>query len=1242
MNPGKKTKGKKTDYIWTNRLHAVLNICLAFFLGLSLLFIALFRHSGFVMFTRVERFQYKFLLLPVFIIFVLFLYFMIDRISEFNFRDHVINKYALISIVLGSLVTVLIYKTPPFPLEYDLQIKPVVVENAPSPENGVHIVSIAAIYSPGNDERLLSSSEFGISGNWTIGPNDDSFTFMGTGIGLLEYHQSLQGYLRIVFETSPTSGSVILSLNRNERIIDLSAQETGTYVENLELPFTFSAADRTHKAMMVALILAELFSICMGFLLPAILVDQVFILKAIHFRGFGTLLLVVAVSLSMVFLINYLEKEVAFPDENLETAIREVIGNSDKPIYYQQLQTIAYLDITGQGIYSLEGLENLKNLIELHADFNYIKDLTPLSTLKHLRSLSLRGNKIIDLQESNFDALAGLPIKILDLSKNADLSPDFFETRLSDISSLSRLSLLEELYLENNDIRDISTIGGLSELRILNLRSNLIAALPDLCALTSLEELDLRENRLSAIDALRCLANLKELNLQSNGRITSIEALQNLVNLTRLDLEDIPIGGQLRAIEPLIKLVYLDLSNCGLTDISTLDSLMARGALQDNKEQQVFATLILRDNLLLLHNPEALATINKYWNNITYRDPAILPQVDLPYPPPRFSRNGGLYEDAFSLELDTDAQDVSILYTLDGSEPNIDNVNYSNALQRTYIYKAPITVKSRVGDANVFSLFVTADDVREWIPKWYPPKNEVFKVTVVRARAYDPRSKSYSKTVTNTYLVDKNIFSRYEKLPIISLVADYKDLFDPDFGIYTPGILVNQKISLYAYSERIVPANIEFFEVGGEPGFKGLYEISLQGSTTRSNPQKGLNVVVNEWFGEGPIKYPLFAKSGSKANQLTEFNRFILRSWGSSRDWPMIFSDAYHQTLLAGADIEIQDYRPVIVFLNGEYWGLHEIRQAIKNPDYFSSITGVDPLNPGFDILYSIENIVDEGDSENWEALVDFIKDHDLGDAGNYQYVSRQVDIDNFILYVIHCTFTGKRDWPGHNEGEWRVRSSDGKWRWFQFDMDHGLSSHGRPSYDMLAQIVEGGAAPHPLFIALLKNKDFRTQFINTYADYLNSYFLTAVELEHFQDILNEIEPYMPEYQDRWQLNQAWEDDKEYALSIIDRRASLRLAQLIKNFNLAGTYQLSLHSDPSQGSIKVNSILINGDLPGVTDPASWSGLYFDNIPVNISAIPLAGYTFDQWESNAEIDAFSSDLMLDSQDDVSLTAVFIKK
>ena len=146
------------------------------------------------------------------------------------------------------------------------------------------------------------------------------------------------------------------------------------------------------------------------------------------------------------------------------------------------------------------------------------------------------------------------------------------------------------------------------------------------------------------------------------------------------------------------------------------------------------------------------------------------------------------------------------------------------------------------------------------------------------------------------------------------------------------------------------PAHIELFEPGGNLGFSQDAGINVQGGTSPASPQKGLHVIARSEYGENNISYPLFKNDPSKAKTLTEFKRFIIRAWGSLIRGAL-FNDAYAHRLLAKKDLDIQAYQPAVVFINGEYWGLHALRESNKNSWYYQSHYDIDRDNPGYDIL---------------------------------------------------------------------------------------------------------------------------------------------------------------------------------------------------------------------------------------------------------------------------------------------------
>jgi hypothetical protein len=594
--------------------------------------------------------------------------------------------------------------------------------------------------------------------------------------------------------------------------------------------------------------------------------------------------------------------------------------------------------------------------------------------------------------------------------------------------------------------------------------------------------------------------------------------------------------------------------------------------------------------------------------------------VDLP-PIPTFSIGGGFFTSPLNLQLST-APGWTVYYTLDGSDPDPSRVSPNQQPYRqSMAYTAPITVSSRAGQPNVFSMIPTTKFVRDWLPEWSAPDGEVFKATVVRAAAYETATGRLGRTVTQTYFVDPNIMTRYAGMPVVSLVSDYVNLFHDASGIYVPGSASTTEAEQNFMQGWTRTASIEFFETGGVPAFSDIFDINIQGASSRTSMQKGLHVATGDDSQNNLINYPLFAARGSSASATTQFKRFILRGWGSTRKWPVLFTDAHHQTLAAHSGLDIQDYRPVVVFINGEYWGLHELREANKNSWYHQFRTSINRDNPGYDLLDEGGDVVDEGDAIHWNALWDYIDTHNVANDAVYNYIATQVDVENLARYISHCIISGKRDWPQQNESLWRPRTPDGRWRWTQYDMDHGLVDWSKPSHNMVLQSVDGisGYGPHPLFRKLLTNDKFERLFVNTCLDWLNSYFLTEVELDHFDALKAELDPFISEFNNRWPIltdsyYKGWQGGTDYGRGLVEDRRYYRRSQLINYFNLGTGRSLTLDADPAMGVIRCNSLVVDETLPG-TDPVSpypWERSYYQNYPVELEALPKESHRFLGW------------------------------
>ena len=172
-------------------------------------------------------------------------------------------------------------------------------------------------------------------------------------------------------------------------------------------------------------------------------------------------------------------------------------------------------------------------------------------------------------------------------------------------------------------------------------------------------------------------------------------------------------------------------------------------------------------------------------------------------------------------------------------------------------------------------------------------------------------------------------------------------------------------------------------------------------------------------------------------------------------------------------EIDYQEYRPSIVFLNGEYFGIHNIREKL-NKYYLSSIHGVDPDNIDL-VEISKEVIINEGDDIAYNHMMDFAAGNDLSNTENYNYIKTLMDIDEYIDYNIAEIYAANADWPGSNLKMWRQKSPPGKFRWMIYDLDFGFGGNGEGQYYNntleLATATNGPDWPNPPWSTLL----FRT-----------------------------------------------------------------------------------------------------------------------------------------------------------------------
>jgi spore coat protein CotH len=265
------------------------------------------------------------------------------------------------------------------------------------------------------------------------------------------------------------------------------------------------------------------------------------------------------------------------------------------------------------------------------------------------------------------------------------------------------------------------------------------------------------------------------------------------------------------------------------------------------------------------------------------------------------------------------------------------------------------------------------------------------------------------------------------------------------------------------------------------------------------------------------------------------------------------------------------------------------------------------------------------------------------------------MDVDNYIDYLITNIFTGNDDWPENNLYFWRKRTDkyepdapygqDGRWRWMLFDMDFGfgLKKEGEIHKLNMFEFAQQPGWSGFLFRSLLENEEFQTEFINRFADHMNSTFNTERVISVIDKTEAVMRPEMEEFFMRWTSREdsmeKWEDEVDVMQMYAQKRPESVRQHIMDQFGLNGTAVLTVTTDEEKGYVKINSIEITQNLPGVENPALWSGIYFKGVPLTITAIPRPGYRFSGWEG---IDHEKSEIIMELDEDFDLTANFIKE
>lgn len=590
-----------------------------------------------------------------------------------------------------------------------------------------------------------------------------------------------------------------------------------------------------------------------------------------------------------------------------------------------------------------------------------------------------------------------------------------------------------------------------------------------------------------------------------------------------------------------------------------------------------------------------------------------------------FSIGGGFYDNPVTLALSHPVPGTQIRYTLDGSVPT----------EASPLYQGPLQITDRTPQPNGISMIPT-NSTNHW-PPWKPAEENIRKATVVRASAFKTGYRQ-SRADAQTYFVGLGGVDRYQ-IPVVSISTDPSNLFDEAVGIYVPGLLYEPGNSFSGNyygsgDEWERPASFEFFEPGGFRAYADNCGVRIHGGWSRSFPQKSFRLYFASRYGQDMLFYQIFP-----GNSVEAYKRVLLRNSGNDW-WKAMMRDSVVQGLIGNDVLATQASRMSAVYVNGEYWGLLRLRER-HDKYYLSTHYGVDP--DAVDFLEYVNTVV-EGSNESWVELLSYINQNDTAQPEVYSQISQQIDIDNYIDYLVTEIYSRNSDWPMNNNRFWRPQQPGAKWQWLIHDLDSGFGWTGEDNavaHNTLGFALEVGLQDANnadsatfLFRNLLRNRSFREQFINRMADRLNTTFQPENVIAKIDQAQNELSPYMEEHIQRWGYPanyDKWLEEVDVLRDFARERPAWVRRHFEEFFSLNGSVEISLNVSPAgAGSVRVNS------LSSDRIPLPWTGRYFREIPVTITAVPNEGFRFAGWQG---ADGASEVLTIIPNVDTAITAIF---
>jgi hypothetical protein len=543
----------------------------------------------------------------------------------------------------------------------------------------------------------------------------------------------------------------------------------------------------------------------------------------------------------------------------------------------------------------------------------------------------------------------------------------------------------------------------------------------------------------------------------------------------------------------------------------------------------------------------------------------------------------------------------------------IDYANTPTASMAPGFYTGTVTVALTSTDPNAVIRYTTNGYEPTATSPIYTIPISIPTTKVIKAINFSTAANTLpSFTDFNTYFINE-----VHTIPVVSISGSNLDVLAGGDGTQRPF------------------GAFEYFGITKIRSAKTYGEFNRHGQDSWPLSQRSLDFISRDECGyNSVIKEKLFELSDR-----TKFQRVILRASGDD-NYPADFQpsnagsahvrDAFVQNLaLRGKlNVDVRTATKTIVYINGSYWGVYDIRELPDDHDYTDHY-----YNQG---KYELQYLLTWGNTwaeyggsaglTQWNNFANFILNNNMTVAANYQKVTDSLDVKSLVDYVLVNSFSVCSDWINYNTGWWRGKNPAGghkKWGYILWDNDATFGFYinytGIPNTTANAAPCDAQTITNPsvdvnkhirILNKLRTNPTFNQYYITRQIDLWNTVFSCNNMLPYLDTIKNTIGPEMTRHTAKWGGTYAgWLTNLNTLKSFITARCG-NLSNGIKNcYSLLGPYNLTVNADSaSAGNIDFNTLTLT-QFP-------YKGQYFGGVNTILKAVPDSNHNFVNWTTTS--------------------------